>query len=235
MPYQIVLFKTGLTWMLKQLIVGGNTVVDGQVTFRFFSNDVTLSPDGPSAPFIALSMPGYTPFVLSGAVDEGIDANGNDTWIWPVETIAYTTGGSPPFIAYGYWVTANSDGTALWGQLFDTPPAWSSAGDAATVAPQFSLGALALPSQPVLTPVVLSVSPNYGPHVSNSPVLISGSYFTGATAVQFGGVDAITFDVVGDNTIAATTPTGSVGVVDVQVTTPAGTSEIWVYDQFTYT
>ena len=80
MANNIILFDTGRLWLGKQLVVGGNTILDGNVTFRLFANDVTLSPTGPSSPFIALSMAGYSPFVLSGAVDEGIDANGNDTW-----------------------------------------------------------------------------------------------------------------------------------------------------------
>ena len=234
MTNEIVLFNTGRSWMLKQLMVGGNTLLDGNVTFRLFANDATLSPAGPSVPFIPLVMAGYAPFILAGAVDEGIDANGNDTWIWPVATItcAASTGG--PWIAYGYWVTANSDGAALWGQLFDTPPAWMNPGDFATAAPQFSLGTLVLGSSPAITPVVLSVTPSTGPAESETAVTISGSYFTGATAVTFGGTNAVSFTVVNDNTITATSPDLPAGTVDVQVVTASGMSTAWVYDDFVY-
>lgn len=145
MAKKIVLFNTGRIWFAKQLIAGGNTVLDGNVTFRFFANDVTLAPAGPSAPFIALSMPGYAPFTLTGAVDTGIDVNGNDTWVWPTTAIVASSSVGAPWIAYGYWVTANLDATVLWGQLFDTPPVWQSAGYTASVTPQLSLGELVLP------------------------------------------------------------------------------------------
>jgi hypothetical protein len=231
----IVLFNTGRVWLAKQLVTGGNTILDGEVTFRFFVNDVTLNPSGPSSAFIALYMAGYSPFVLAEAVAEGIDANGNATWIWPVTTITCNASSGGPWIAYGYWVTANNDETVLWGQLFDVPPVWMNFGDYATVAPQFSLGTLDLGATPVLTPVVLSVAPSSGLAESETPVLIEGSYLTGATAVTFGGTEAATFEVVNDNTIMATSPALPAGTVDVQVTTGVGTSTAWVYDQFTYT
>jgi hypothetical protein len=235
MPNEIVLFDSGRSWMLKQLMVGGNTTLDGYVTFRLFANEVTLSPAGPSSPFIALSMPGYSPFLLSGAIHEGIDANGNDTWIWPVNTITCTSDTSGPYIAYGYWVTANLDGTYLWGQLFPTPAAWLGTGDYATVAPQFSLGTLCFNPAPILSPLVFSISPATGPAENETPVLISGTYFTGATAVTFGGTPAASFEVLTDNLIMATSPRLWIGTVDVQVTTPVGTSQPWSYDKFTYT
>ena len=67
------------------------------------------------------------------------------------------------------------------------------------------------------------VSPSGGSPSGGSLVQITGSNFTGATAVKFGGVSAPGFSVVNDSTINATTPSGS-GVVDVTVTTAGGTS-----------
>lgn len=145
MANNIVLFNTGRIWLATQLVAGGNTILDGNVTFRFFSNAPVLTPTGPSVPFIALVMPGYAPFVLSGATDGGIDTNGNDTWTWPATTVTCSSSVGAPFIAYGYWVTADSDGTVLWGQLFDTPAVWLGEDYAANVAPIFSLGTLVLP------------------------------------------------------------------------------------------
>ena len=54
---------------------------------------------------------------------------------------------------------------------------------------------------------------------------ITGSGFTGATAVHFGATAATSLTVNSDTQITATAPAAaSLGQVDVTVTTPAGTS-----------
>lgn len=55
-------------------------------------------------------------------------------------------------------------------------------------------------------------------------VLISGTRFTGATAVRFIAVPSTSFVVVSDSTIVATIPAGAAGVRAVTIVTPAGTS-----------
>jgi large repetitive protein len=85
----------------------------------------------------------------------------------------------------------------------------------------------------VAAPTVSAVSPGSGPGGGGTPVTITGSHFTGATAVSF-GVNAATNVTVGsDSQITATAPTGS-GTVDVTVTTPGGTSATSEADAFTY-
>jgi hypothetical protein len=64
-------------------------------------------------------------------------------------------------------------------------------------------------------------------------VTITGSGFTGATAVRFGSAIA-GFTVVNDTQISTTSPPGS-GTVHVTVTTTAGVSPTSVADQFNYT
>ena len=64
-------------------------------------------------------------------------------------------------------------------------------------------------------------------------VTITGTGFTGATAVDFGTTAATNVAVVNDTTITADSPAGT-GVVNVTVTTPGGTSAISAADQFTY-
>ncbi|MFE1173966.1 IPT/TIG domain-containing protein [Streptomyces sp. NPDC058773] len=71
-------------------------------------------------------------------------------------------------------------------------------------------------------PSLTSVSPNSGPAAGGTVVTLSGSGFSGATAVQFGGVPA-SFTVNSSTQITATAPAGS-GTVQVTVTTPGGTS-----------
>ena len=85
---------------------------------------------------------------------------------------------------------------------------------------------------PPAAPVVSGVSPSSGPAAGGSTVAITGSAFTGATAVHF-GASAAPFTVVSDTQITATAPAGS-GTVDVTVTTGAGTSAIGAGDQFTF-
>jgi hypothetical protein len=63
-------------------------------------------------------------------------------------------------------------------------------------------------------------------------VTITGTDFTGAKAVTFGGAAATTFEVESDTQITATTPEGSVGPVDVVVTTVAGSDTL--SNGFTY-
>ena len=70
-----------------------------------------------------------------------------------------------------------------------------------------------------VTPVILSFSPTSGP--VGTPVTITGTSFTGATKVTFGGVKATTFSVDSDTQITATVPTGA-KTGKIQVTTPGG-------------
>ena len=85
----------------------------------------------------------------------------------------------------------------------------------------------------VCPPVVTAVSPNAGPTGGGNTVTISGSGFTGATGVSFGGTPATGFQVNGDGSITATAPAGT-GTVDVTVTGPAGTSATGPADHYTY-
>ncbi|MGW9075701.1 IPT/TIG domain-containing protein [Streptomyces kronopolitis] len=71
-------------------------------------------------------------------------------------------------------------------------------------------------------PVLSALSPNTGPASGGTVVTLSGTGFTGATAVRFGSV-AASFTVVSSTQIAATAPAGS-GTAQVTVTTPGGTS-----------
>ena len=82
-------------------------------------------------------------------------------------------------------------------------------------------------------PAVTSLLPASGAEAGGMSVTISGSNFTGATAVAFGGAAATSFVVDSMTQITAITPSGT-GTVDVTVTTPIGTSATSRADQYTY-
>ncbi|AYV46331.1 hypothetical protein CFHF_15635 [Caulobacter flavus] len=85
----------------------------------------------------------------------------------------------------------------------------------------------------VAPPTVTSISPTAGPTTGGTTVIITGTNFSGATAVTFGGTAATGFTVDSATQITATAPAGS-GTVDVRVTTVGGTSATSAADQFTY-
>jgi hypothetical protein len=83
-------------------------------------------------------------------------------------------------------------------------------------------------------PTVTAVSPNKGPTAGATVVILTGTNFTGSTAVNFGTNAATSVMVNSATSITATSPAGSAGVVDVTVTTPNGTSATSAGDRFTY-
>jgi hypothetical protein len=93
---------------------------------------------------------------------------------------------------------------------------------------------LVLASGFVPTPRVTGRSPTIGPASGGTAVSITGTGFTAATAVRFGGADAASFMVNGDTSISAVAPPGSPETVDVTVASQGGTSATSPIDQFTF-
>jgi IPT/TIG domain len=85
----------------------------------------------------------------------------------------------------------------------------------------------------VALPTVTSISPALGPAAGGTTINITGTNFTGATAVFFDGTPASIFTVTSATQIIATSPAGT-GVVDITVVTAGGTSATSNADQFTY-
>ena len=81
-------------------------------------------------------------------------------------------------------------------------------------------------------PVVTGLNPTAGPDFGGTSVTITGTSFTDASAVDFGITAATSFTVINATTIVAIAPPKPVGVVDITVTTPVGTSGIVVADRF---
>ncbi len=82
-------------------------------------------------------------------------------------------------------------------------------------------------------PAVTALSPTSGP--IGTTVIITGSGFTGANLVTFGGISA-TYTVNSDAQVTASVPAGTAaGTVDVRVSTPSGTSANTANDDFNNT
>ncbi|MBI2764948.1 MAG: IPT/TIG domain-containing protein [Chloroflexi bacterium] len=84
-------------------------------------------------------------------------------------------------------------------------------------------------------PVVTSISPNSGSTAGGTEVTITGTGFTGATAVSFGGTPAASFTVVSNTSMTAVSPAHAAGTVNVFVTAPGGANAATTGNQFTYT
>ncbi len=83
-------------------------------------------------------------------------------------------------------------------------------------------------------PTVTAISPADGAADGGTPVTITGTGFTGATAVMFGSTSATTYTVDSDTQITVISPAAAAGTVHITVTTPGGTSAAVSADQFTY-
>jgi len=88
---------------------------------------------------------------------------------------------------------------------------------------------------PLATLALSGLVPDTGAATGGVTITITGSGFTGTTALTFGGTDAVSFVVDSDTQITAVSPAHAEGVVDVIVTTLAGTSPAGTASKFTYT
>jgi len=83
-------------------------------------------------------------------------------------------------------------------------------------------------------PVVSGISPNSGSTDGSTMVTVTGSGFTTATRVMFGGTATFTLPS-SDTSMQVISPPGAVGTVDVTVVNAAGTSSTSIADRFTFT
>jgi alpha-tubulin suppressor-like RCC1 family protein len=82
-------------------------------------------------------------------------------------------------------------------------------------------------------PTITRLEPGSGPAAGGTSVTITGSGFSGATAVSFGSNAAASFTVDSEDSITAVSPAGT-GTVEVKVTTPDGSSPAGSADEFSY-
>ncbi len=78
-------------------------------------------------------------------------------------------------------------------------------------------------------PVISSASPSSGPTGGGTTVTLTGTGFTGATSVTFGGVAGRSVSVASATSLTVVTPAHAGGPVDVVVTTPKGSGPPGVF------
>lgn len=118
---------------------------------------------------------------------------------------------------------------ASYGVIF--PPPF----DGATVAPSDAKAGseIELSAEVQPTPVITSVSPEFGPVAGGTTVTITGTDLASASAVKFGELPAASFKAESETKITAVAPrSATVGPVDVTATTIAGTSATSRADRF---
>jgi len=83
-------------------------------------------------------------------------------------------------------------------------------------------------------PKITHITPAFGPTAGGTLVHVSGTGFTGATKVVFGGAAAPSFTELSSTQLTAVSPAVAPGVHNIYVITPGGTSaSVWA-DLFTY-
>jgi hypothetical protein len=151
--------------------------------------------------------------------------------------------GSPPSVTFdgvaGQVTSVNGTGT----QIVVTTPPQSSLGGAnaavvVTTAGGQSDGGPSFQYQPPPAPTVTGLSPSSGSVTATVSVTISGNNFVAPAfsplTVKF-GTQIATCSVTSTTSITCTAPTGTLGAVDVIVTTYGGQSAVTNADKYTYT
>jgi hypothetical protein len=109
--------------------------------------------------------------------------------------------------------------------------------DGATVAPSGSEAGkeVELSAEVQPTPVITSITPDFGPVAGGTTVTITGTDLASASGVKFGDLPAASFKAESETKITAVAPASAkVGAVDLTATTIAGTSATVKDDRFFY-
>jgi hypothetical protein len=203
-----VFTHSGETWTQQgEKLTGGGESGGGE-----FGTSVALTSEGNTA-------------LIGGASDNEfagaawVFTRAGETWSQQGEKLTGT--GESGTAHFGQSVALSSEGnTALIGGFADN--------EALGAAWAFAY----VPPGPA--PTVRKVSPSKGPAAGGTSVAITGTGFTGATAVEFGSTAATSFTINSAKSITAISPEGTTGTVDITVTTPNGTSAVSTKDHFKF-
>lgn len=147
-------------------------------------------------------------------------------------------GRCPAAGSYSGTTAGYTSATDANGNQFINNPVVSSATSPTSTAnvstPSFCIGVLIKAAASTPAPTVTGVSPASGTTAGTTSVTITGTNFTGATAVKFGVTNASSYVVNSATQITAVAPAHAAGTVDITVTTPGGTSATGAADQYTF-
>jgi hypothetical protein len=240
---------------------GGTVVTITGTDFVVGASTVTIGGNPATGVTVvnATTITATTPAHAAGAVDVAVTTpNGTGTGVGlytytaagpTVSTISPANGpiagGTSVTITGANFVTGSTsvtfDGVAATGvnvvngtTLTATSPAHAAAAvNVVVTTPGGASGALVF-TYLSFAPSVTTINPSSGPTTGGTAVTITGTNFSGASAVRFGGDNARSYTVVSATQITATSPAHSLGAVYVQVTTASGTSASSAGAQFTY-
>ena len=188
----------------------------------------TASPPARGAAQMAYDAATSTAVLFGGCIAANYSMYLNDTWLWnggnwtqqsaAVSPIGRSNAGFAYDTAAGHAVVFGGlgcpNGTCTY--ISDTWTWWP-----------------ASPSGPN-PPTVNAISPVIGPPAGGTTVTITGSGFSGVTAVKFGSTAGTNVSCASTTSCSATSPAGTTGTVDVLVTAAGGTSVVSTADRFAY-
>ena len=181
------------------------------------------------------------------AFGDGANVGSLQGWHAPATSIAATP-------SRGYWVLTSDGAVHSFGDAenYGSPATGPLASGPPTRVPQTTVPrtvpppATVPPTPPAQAPLastpsnsgtspvsVRALTPSSGTAGGGETVQVSGTDFSGATAVEFGNNSSSDFTVTSPGSITAVAPVGA-GTVDVRVVTPSGTSITSSVAQFTY-
>jgi hypothetical protein len=192
----------GTVWLGNQYnLAGGTTSTVSWRTWLFAVTPGSSSPP-PAAPTIGTFSPTQGP-VGTNVTITGTGFTGVTSVKFAGTSAAFTPGSDTS-------LTATVPTGAATGPITVTTPAGTG-----TSSTNFTV------TTPPVAPKISSFSPTSGR--AGTVVTVTGTGFTGATKVTFGGVSATTFSVTSNTALKATVPTGARSG-PITVTTPGGTA-----------
>ncbi len=217
------------------------TDADGTSTTKAFTGQTVSLNGGPSAEASqTVNVPFALPAVTGVSPSSGQAGNATTLIVSGTNFFGITSVYVGANAVTGYVV--NTAGTQISNVI--APPAaagsvdvtvTNSAGTSA-ITPADVFTYLPTTTPPPGAPVVTGLSVNSGPVAGGTGVTITGTGFTGATAVDFGTlvVSSWTVNSAGTQITAVSPVAPAPGTVDVTVTTPVATSAVTAADAFTY-
>ena len=195
---------------------------------------VTISGTTPTSANLTLQPATGLPSGTSITTPSGTIDSGSFPRVYTGAPMTITTTGCPGGIGFEVITAPNSqtgqDETEYY-PLTENPPM---SGDfSASIPPLAPIHGTGVMGSAIDCIPNTALDPDGGPTGGGTPVLISGSGFSGVTAVDFGATPATSFKVIDDSTIEADSPPGT-GTVQISVTASSGSITSGELTSYTY-